>query len=507
MAFKAGESLTLNMETARANDYAPSWKLMAEADLLNEDMAEVAREYNLVSGVQEALAGNLDLSEKERSLRASAQNVPAAAAVLLPQVDARTTAAFIDEELASSFQPQRQWTGSLVVNQLVYDEMAHANVEIQKRLQEGLEHEYDGFELDIIQLASDAYFNVLRAKALENIQRANLRTTRANLDIARVREEVGVAGPGEVYRWQAQAAQNRIEVVNAGALRRAAEIQFNRVLNRPEEETFRLSEVGVNEDILLTGEQDMVTFLSDARRFGQFCEFAVELGLREAPELKQIDSGIQAGSRLYTARVRKYYGPTVGVQAEVKYKLYTGGKGTESSLISGLIPGIPDESMTFGIQGSLPLYTGGKRNAERIQARESLESLKIKRAAVSQKLEQRIRTAAEKAHASFTNIAESRAAAEAAAKSLDLVTIGYGRGVAGITDLLEAQTASHSAELGASATVYNFMLALMELYRSVSVVGFLEPAERRAQWVADLKAWCQEREGAAAPAAPHAPGK
>ena len=493
--FKTGEALTINMATARAIGYSPAWKLTAEAELLNEEDTGVTLEYNLVSAVQAALSGNLDLSEKERALRASAQNVPAAAAVLLPQVDARSTASSIDKALASSFQPEQLWTGSVVVNQLVYDEMAHANVAIQKRLQEGLEHEYDGFELDIIQLASDAYFNVLRVKAFEGIQRENQRTTRANLEIARVREEVGVAGPGEVYRWEAQAAQNRIEVVNAGALRRAAEFQFNRVLNRPEQEAFRLTEVAVNEDILLTGEKDMVAFLADPARFGQFCNFAVEQGLGEAPELKQIDSGIQAGSRLYTARKRKYYVPTVGVQAEMKYKLYAGGKGTESSLFSGLIPGTPEQSLTLGIQGSLPLYTGGRRNAERIQARESLESLKIKRAAVAQKLEQRIRTAAEKAHASYTNIAESRTASEAAAKSLNLVTIGYGRGVVNVTDLLDAQTASHSADLGASSTVYNFMLSLMELYRSVGVFGFLEPAERRSQWAGDLKAWCEKNAG------------
>ncbi len=499
---KAGESLTINMETARTIGYSPAWKLMAEADLINEEPAAYAREYNLVSGVQAALSGNLDLSEKERSLRASAQNVPAATAVLLPQVDAKTLATTISKELASSFQPERLWTGSVVASQLIYDEMAHANAEIQKRLQEGLEHEYDGFELDIIQLAANAYFNVLRAKAFESIQRANLHKTRANLEIARVREEVGVAGPGEVYRWQAQAAQNRIEVINAGATRHAAEFQFNRVLNRPEEESFRLAEVGVNEDILLTGEKDMVEFLGDPKRFAQFCDFAVDRGLHEAPELKQIDSGIQVGDRLHTARVRKYFVPTLGVQAEMKYKLYTGGKGTESTLFSGLIPGTPERSVTVGIQGSLPLYTGGKRRAERIQARESLEALKIKRASVSQKLEQRIRTAAEIAHASYTNITESRAAAEAAAKSLDLVTIGYGRGVVSVTDLLDAQTASHSAELGASSTVYNFMLALMELYRSVAVVGFLEPAERRGQWVDDLKAWCEKNTGAAATAEP-----
>ena len=47
--FKTGEALTLNMETARTIGYSPTWKLSAEADLINEEAAAVAREARSVT--------------------------------------------------------------------------------------------------------------------------------------------------------------------------------------------------------------------------------------------------------------------------------------------------------------------------------------------------------------------------------------------------------------------------------------------------------------------------
>ena len=498
--FEGGTALTINMETARAIGYTPAWDLLDEAEVLNEEPAGAGVEYTLVSAVQAALQGNLDLSEKERALRASAQNIPAARANLLPQAEVSTTYAAIDSELASAVQPERLWTGSLKVTQLVFNEMALANVEIQKRLQEALEHEYAGAEMDIIKLAADAYFNVLRAKTFETIQKTNLRRTRTHLDLARLREEIGVAGPGEVYRLEAYIAESRVSVSNAGAQRKAAEIQFNRVLNRNQDELFHISEMAVDEDILLSGEKQLQGYLTDPERFPKLCGFLVETGLNEAPELHQLDKAIEAGGRMYLAAKRKYYLPTVGVQLEMKHKFDMAGKGAGGGLQTLIVPGVPDDSYTVGIQGSLPIYTGGQRKAERVKARESLEQLKTKRAAVAQKLEQRIRTAAEMTRASHFNISQARAAAEAANKNLGLVSDGYARGVLDVTSLVDAQNAALVADTSAAASVYTFMLDMMELYRAIAVAGFLESPENRALWLGKLEAWCAGLPQTTAPA-------
>ncbi len=476
VAFAHEDAFMVNLETARTVGLTPHQDLLGQAEVINEEPQTAEREYTLAGAVREALAGNLDLSEKDRELRAAAQNIPAARANLLPQVKAGSTYAAIDDELASAVQPARAWTASITTTQLIYDEMAHANVEIQKRLQAALEHGREGFELDIIKLAAEAYFNVLRAKTLEGVQKSNLRRTLANRSLAVRRAELGVSGPGEVFRWDAQAAQNRIEVVNASALRRAAEMQFNRVLNQEQESFFILREQGLEGEPAMDAGLRIARRLNDQEHERQFRDFLVARGLEEAPELRQLDEAVAAGGRLYTATKRKYYIPTVGLQWELKHKLDTAGKGAEGGLQTMIVPGIPDNSWTVGVQASLPLYAGGKRKADRVQARESLEQMKIKRASAAQKIEQRIRTAARNTAAAHANIGQARAAAEAARKGLELVSDGYGRGVLNVTDLTDAQTAALVAELGAAGAAYQFMLDLMELYRAVGVMEFLEPA-------------------------------
>ncbi len=78
-----------------------------------------------------------------------------------------------------------------------------------------------------------AYLNLLRAQTLERVQKENLELTRSNLELARVRQQIGISGPAEVYRWESQIATARKEVINANAQRNAAEIGVNRVLHQP----------------------------------------------------------------------------------------------------------------------------------------------------------------------------------------------------------------------------------------------------------------------------------
>ncbi len=498
-AMTAAENFLVNLETARGLGLVLPWETLVQAETINDDPAQVDARFTLEQAVRTALEANLDLDEKERQVRAGAQNIPAARANLLPQVSAGGTYVSMDKEMSSAVQPQRTLTGAITVTQLIYDEMAHANVEIQKRLQAALEQEQAGLELDVAKLAADAYLNVLRAKTYEGIQKGNLRRTLENRRLAVLRRDAGIAGPAEGYRWDAEAAQNRIEVVKAGSMRRAAEIQFNRVLNRDQEALFAVEEVNVDDALLLSCDADFAPLLADTARAGEVRAFLVRRGLEEAPELRQLDEAVKAQGRFYTATLRKYYLPTVGLQWETKHKFGAWGEGAQGGFQTMVVPGMPDYSWTVGVNASLPLYAGGKRKAERIQARETVEQLKLKRTAVAQKLEQRIRTAAQMAGASRISIGQARQAAEAARKGLELVSDGYGRGVLKITDLVDAQTAALVSDLAAAGAVYQHLLDMMELYRAVAVIPFLETPENRASFAAALDAYLAEKGLAPAP--------
>lgn len=62
VAFAQGEHLTTNVATVRAIDKWPSFQVLTEADLLNEDVARTSRRLSLFDAVHEATEVNLDLA-------------------------------------------------------------------------------------------------------------------------------------------------------------------------------------------------------------------------------------------------------------------------------------------------------------------------------------------------------------------------------------------------------------------------------------------------------------
>ena len=126
------------METARAIDVYPDWRVLVEAELINEERTDIDRKLSFSSAVQEAIDVNLDLIARERFVAAGSQDVKEARSKLLPQINLSGTGAVIDKDRAeSSFgaQAQRTLSGSVTATQVIFSEQAWANLSIQKSFQ------------------------------------------------------------------------------------------------------------------------------------------------------------------------------------------------------------------------------------------------------------------------------------------------------------------------------------------------------------------------------------
>ena len=102
VAFSAGARLTINMSTVRAINIWPSWAIMNEAVLLDEQKEEIQRKLTLKSVVHEAILVNLDLAAKNYFVEAGAQNLKQARSILLPQLDISATGLLIDDDRAEA---------------------------------------------------------------------------------------------------------------------------------------------------------------------------------------------------------------------------------------------------------------------------------------------------------------------------------------------------------------------------------------------------------------------
>lgn len=480
--FSRTSQLTLNMRTARAIGFYPSWPVLTEAELLYGDGEAAARTLTLVGCVREALRTNSDVMAARKEREAGEQSVRSARAPLLPQVGASASGTLIREETAeSSFgsQPERVLDGTIAWQQSVYSEELRSRYAIERRLQDGRDAELDGTELDIAFDAATAYLDLLRATTVARVQRANLKLSLSNLDLARVRETIGASGRSDVHRWESEVATNRRNVLDADAGVEVARIALNRLLNRPLEEPFTAQDVAVDDPDLITGEPTLFDYFGNPQTFAAFRDFMVGEGWNSSPELRRLDASIAARKRAQTAARRAFWLPDIDLEGGVNYLFDKDGAGSDDPPPPLASPPSLNWSVELGL--SLPLFTGFARHAALQEATLDLEQLALERESLAAAIAQRVRAALHVGGASFAGIEQARAAAAAARSNLEIVTESYGSGVASVITLIDAQNALLVAEQAAASAAYDFLADLMQVERAVGRFHFLQDAsERRA---------------------------
>ncbi len=486
VAFSKTQKMAFNMDTARAIDVYPSLDQMTGAILLNEKRRDIERRLTLAEAVQEALAANLDLAVAERQVSAGAYGVNEARSALLPQVGIGVGGRVIDDDRAAISQgntPEKAWTGSAAASQQIYSESGWAGYTVEKHRQSGREFSRDTVRLDIILDAAVSYLNVLRRKTVEQLQKDNMQLTQANLERAQIRLSTGVAGPDELYRWQTKFANDRQVVLRSESASLDAMQALNRILHRPLQEEFVAEETDLSDPLLMTGDQLFYQLMHSPRYLKDFNSFAVQESLALSPELHAIDAGIAAQERIITKSKRDYWLPDFTLEGDVNQIISDSGAGQRNKELTGL----DDTDWSVGVFARLPLIEGGRKNAALGRNREQLNQLKTERLATAERISQRTLAAFNNTRASYPAINLSREAADAARRNLQLVTDSYVQGIKSIIDLLDAQNQALNSDLDAANAVYNFLIDLMGVQRSIGEFITFLPKQQQEEWLQRAK--------------------
>jgi outer membrane protein TolC len=495
--FRTEPQVTINMNTARQIGVYPRWDVRHEAILLNEEAADL-EPLTLIDVVNRAIKSNLELLSKQTGYRAGKQDIRLAAARLLPYIEISGLGVKIDEDRAASsfgMTAENTLSGSATLTQVIFSEPALANLSIQKYMQRSRDAELEQVTMDIALSAAESYLFVLRAKALERVQKDNLEKTKSNLQLARVRQSLGASGPAEVYRWEAQYAVSQMQLDEAFAQRRLAEIHLNRVLNYPQGKRFKITDAGLESPFLTAREDRFYSFIDNEWILELFTDFMAEYGVKHAPELVQMDAVIAAKKRYLKSLRHKFYLPSIALQAGITNYFSKTGSGTETSDMSRLFPAFTlgqlealgslfpekpnDLDWNIGLQVSFPLFSGGEKVAEHKKVKIELSRLETDRRLLAEILEQRIRTSIQLVGKSGSKILLSRKAAAAAAKTLELVTDAYSRGAVSILDLIDAQNAALTADRTKANAIYDFLLDVFKGQRAVNRLDFLTRTDQQ----------------------------
>jgi len=488
VAFARAGGLTLNMRTARAIGFSPSWQILTSAELLHDEPEPTGPPLSLRDAVRKAVDLNLSIRIAQSNVVAGKENIRQARSTLLPQVglNGRGIAIEKDDATAIPGRAERTTSGSLTLDQVIYSEPARANLEVQKQLQAVRESEHERVRLDIVLETTRTYLDVLRARTNERVQKDNLRLSRSNLELAQARRRIGTAGPSEVYRWESEIANARRAVVEAQAQTQVAEIALNRLLHRPLENVIATVEFGLDEPVLITSQQRLFELIDNPASFRVLRDFIVYDALASVPELRQLDARIRAQERTLESARNAYWQPTVSLHADhTRTFSRDGARGAP-------LPGVDNTETTVALQMSLPLFTGGARGAHKAKAYEELTGLRIQRQATAEQIEQRTRAALLMTRSAYTAIRLSRQAADAAENNFVVVRDAYSRGTVSILDLLDAQNAALVADLRAATAVYDFMRALMEVERAAARFDFFLTPGDQTDWFKRMEHYLAE---------------
>lgn len=482
IAFTRRQQLTINMATARRLGVSPSFNVLSDSILLNQDEQVGGAEYGLVEIARLALQENQDLQAETYGVQAGIDEVTRARSSLFPQVGAGASYTQRKESpsVTAGLFAEQSSDAVLTVDQLIYSDAATANLTIQKELQRSRMASLQEFQLDVVEAATTSYYTVLNARSQLRVLENNVSVTRANLELARNRVRLGTSTAADVYRWEAEVARARIGVLNARAVLNQSWETLNRILHRPQGTRVALREAGFNEPFIMTREEFDQLIQSPAD-YATFSRFYIDRAISQAPEIAQLNAQVTAKQRELTSQRRAYWLPEFSIGGRWTDNLSQSGVGSGSLAGSGL------SDWSFGIQATLPLFSGGLRRANVSRAEWELRQIETLRTSTVERVEERIRIQLHATQAAYAQIDLAAAAAEASRKNFELVSDAYSRGTVTVIELLDAQDTSLNATAASAESLYNFLITIMALQRAVGGFDYMLSPEDRAALAAEFR--------------------
>jgi hypothetical protein len=223
--------LIINGKTAAKIGYYPDYDTRVSATILYREYLEgEVRDINLEDALNLAVEGNTSLSISSSEVQTSLQESRVARGFMFPQLGLSADYSHIDWNQFNQLVPQNFAQFGVGISQMVFDDEVISNFSSAGSQYEAAEFRYESDKLDIYLDAARAYLNYVQARLFHQVELDNLRLTESNLEIARMRVDVGQAGRDELYRWRSELANRKGSVLAAEAVIEATRITLNQVL-------------------------------------------------------------------------------------------------------------------------------------------------------------------------------------------------------------------------------------------------------------------------------------
>lgn len=482
VTLKAEDRLTINMRTALAIGWSPDYDTSLAATFVEEDSLRASQEpITLEQALALASTRSAQIRAAQAATLVSESDVDVTRSNFFPQA-ALVGSGVIQgvgsaiNRLATPRRSERMTLGAEVTQLLFSDRLASQIHALRVTARQSLE-EQESERLDSMEEAGLAFLDVLLADALYEIDKQNLLLIENNLQLAKLRRDIGAAESAEVFRWESSQAQSRSQLIQRDANRRNARVRLNVALAEPRNKDWNLRDIVIEPEQTYFLEASLLRLIRNQREFELFLTFIRQQAASRAPEIRAFENSLEAQGILLSERRRRNFLPEVSLSAAGDYVLQDSTNTGRDS----------EGQWSVGIGFSIPIFEGGLRNAELKRFRAGIQQLSAQRDAALYLVEQRALAAGFGISASHPAMRLSRLARQAAERNYDAVQNKYSQGAASIIDLLDAQSELLTQRQSEVAARYQYLSDVVSLQRSIAWFEFARDDSDRQRWLTELE--------------------
>lgn len=429
-----------------------AWIFLIAAPLL----AESPMALSLKRAVQIAVSpeGNTNIQLSAEGLKQAQMRSLEARAALLPDVEGSVTTENRTENLAAlgirvvtpipgfTFPtfvgPFTTFDARATATQSIVDLGAIRRLRASKAAVTAARSDADSAAELVAAQTARAYLAAVKADADVETAQANVTLSDALLTQARNQKEAGTGTGIEITRASVQLANDRQHLLATQNARRAAHMQLLRAMNMRLDTALDLT------DKLQYAPIDSVTL-----------ESARKQALADRADLRA-QQDREENARLSDSAVRMQRYPSLGAF------------GDYGSIGTG--PGDSLPTRTIGISVKVPIFNGGRREAERAESASQYRAEKTRTNDLKQQVELDVRLALDELQSAEDEVKVAQEGLALSEKELAQSRRRYEAGVATSVEVTDAQTRLERARDNQLAALYSFNLAKIDLAQATGKV-------------------------------------
>ena len=482
--------LCVNASTARHLGIPVSRAAALSAEILHDPPSSDVPRLTLPQALNLAARHNPQLMEQTARVAGARGQSGQARAAFLPQVSGYWQTTHIDQdrsEASLGMQPWRRASAGFTVRQNIFNDPLFTQAAAAEQTVKARKQEQARARLDVLAATGRAYLNVLRAQAVLKSAKRNHALTLDHLELARARRRAGASGPQDIYRWEAQEAEQQSAVLKARTRVAQARLALNRALGQPPQTSWTAADLSL---------QDRLHFLAPffpadgavPQTLQALIAQAEDTALEQSPSLNALEALLHAGRLRRDQKKRAFFAPEITASFEFEHELTSESESWDAPQGMRLdLPQANKDDWTLALRASVPLITGGERGHALAEARAVLARLAARRRGIRQQIQEEVRRAVYALESSRPRIHLARRAADRADKNLHVVQAKYARGTASLVALLDAQHNAVTQQKKADLALYAYFEDLVALQRAMSWFAWTAPQQSAQQWLRTLQ--------------------